>query len=239
MDELTPDQRARPPWERQPAPLTPPWNEWAEPSPARAARRHRPVRGFAVLGAATVAIILAGWIGVAVADTGSTTTTTPGQTAPAPATGQATVPAGAPGPGGPGPFRGGHGGGFGGPGGPGGAIHGQLTVPNGSGYRTIDTQSGEVTDVSQSSITVKSADGFSKTYSVTENTLVDAGRDGIGSVKTGDTVRVNAAEDGTTAEAMNIDDVTTSKAIHDHWRPEAPPATSGGTSGSSSTTTTG
>jgi hypothetical protein len=179
-----------------------------------------------------MAVVLAGWIGVAVADTGSTTTTdTPAQATPA--------PAGAPGPGMKGGFGGGHMGGPGGPGGAGGAIHGQLTVPNGSGYRTIDTQSGEVTDVNQSSITVKSADGFSKTYSVTENTLVNAGRDGIGSVKTGDTVRVNAAEDGTTAEAMNIDDVTTSKAIHDHWRPQAPPATSGGTSGSSSTTTTG
>jgi hypothetical protein len=179
-----------------------------------------------------MAVVLAGWIGVAVADTGSTTTTdTPAQATPA--------PAGAPGPGMKGGFGGGHMGGPGGPGGAGGAIHGQLTVPNGSGYRTIDTQSGEVTDVNQSSITVKRADGFSKTYSVTENTLVNAGRDGIGSVKTGDTVRVNAAEDGTTAEAMNIDDVTTSKAIHDHWRPQAPPFTSGGTSGSSSTTTTG
>ena len=205
--------------------------------PAARHRARRLGRTAAGVGAPPWRSVLAGWIGVAVADTGSPTTTTPSQSAPA-ANGPTTAPAGAPGPGGPG-FGFGGGRGHGGPGGAGGSIHGQFTVPDGSGYRNVDTQTGQVTDVSQGSITVKSSDGFSKTYSVTENTLVNAGRDGIGSVKSGDTVQLSASDNGTTAEAMNIDDVTTSSAIHDHWRPQAPPQSNpgGGTSGSPTTTT--
>jgi hypothetical protein len=180
----------------------------------------------AALAAAATAVVIAGWLGVAVAD--NTTTTTP------PANGTATQPAqGMPGPGGPGGFgKMGHRG----PGGPErmggmkGAIHGQFTVPNGSGYRTVASQRGTVTAVSQSSITVKSADGFEKKYSVTPNTLVNAGRDGIGSVKNGDTVNVEAVEGSGDPEAMNIMDQTTTKAIHDHWAPAPAPTT---------TTTTG
>ena len=91
--------------------------------------------------------------------------------------------------------------------------------------RTVDNQSGEVTDVSQSSITVKSADGFTKTYAVTENTLVNAGRDGIGSVKQGDKVHVAAIEHDGNAEAMHIDDATTTDTIRKHWAPTPPTST--------------
>jgi len=82
-----------------------------------------------------------------------------------------------------------------------------------------------VTAVSHDSITVKSADGFTKTYTVTDNTLVNAGRDGIGSVKTGDTVNLQAFEHDGTAEAAAINDATTNQAIHDHWKPAPPPTT--------------
>jgi hypothetical protein len=75
----------------------------------------------------------------------------------------------------------------------GGGIHGQFTVPApGGGYETILTQRGTVTDVSASSITVKSEDGFTHTYSVDNNTLVAAGNNGIADVSKGDTVRVLA-----------------------------------------------
>ncbi len=61
--------------------------------------------------------------------------------------------------------------------GPDGAIHGSLTVkgPNG-GYETVDTQYGTAEAVSSSSITVKSADGFSQTYTVSASTVVAPAR---------------------------------------------------------------
>ena len=94
-------------------------------------------------------------------------------------------------------------------GGPFGAVHGQFVVPkSGGGYQTIDTQRGSVTAVSATSITIKSADGFSKTYQVVSSTRVDAQRDGIGTVKTGHQVAVTAAVSGSTATAVSILDFT-------------------------------
>lgn len=52
-------------------------------------------------------------------------------------------------------------------GGFGGVIHGQFTEPKaGGGYQTVDVQRGAVATVTSSSITVKSADGYSATYAV-------------------------------------------------------------------------
>lgn len=94
-----------------------------------------------------------------------------------------------------------------GPGGFGGALHGEYTtVRPGGGYQTIDLQQGQVTAVSTGSITVKSDDGFTKSYTVTATTMVDAQRDGIGSVKVGDTVSVRATVSGGTATATDITD---------------------------------
>lgn len=88
-----------------------------------------------------------------------------------------------------------------------GAIHGQFVVPKqGGGYQTIDTQRGTVTAVSTNSITVKSSDGYTKTYQVTSSTLVDAQRGGIASVKTGQTVSVLATVSGSAATATRIAD---------------------------------
>jgi len=101
-----------------------------------------------------------------------------------------------------------------------GAIHGEFTTPApGGGYQTVATQIGTVTAVSQSSITVKSDDGFSRTYKVDENTLVNAGRDGIGSVKSGDTVRLTAIGAGSDAKAANITDSTNVQKSFDKWWP--------------------
>jgi hypothetical protein len=91
--------------------------------------------------------------------------------------------------------------------GPFGAIHGQFVAPKpGGGYQTIDTQRGTVTAVSSSSITVKSRDGFTKTYRVTSSTHVAARRAGIGTVKTGQTVSVLATVSGSSATATQIVD---------------------------------
>ena len=107
-------------------------------------------------------------------------------------------------------------------GGPGGAIHGEFVTPDGSnGYRTVDMQVGQVMSVSSSSITVKSADGFTKTYSVDKNTVVNAGRDGISNVKNGDTVGVNAVVTNGNAAARNIMDRTTLGQIGQHWNPKS------------------
>jgi hypothetical protein len=95
----------------------------------------------------------------------------------------------------------------------GGVVHGQVTVPkSGGGYQTLDIQDGTVTAVSSTSVTVKSADGFVASYSVTSNTLVNAKSAGIGSVKKGDTVFVSATVSGSTATAAQVVDLSAIKA---------------------------
>jgi hypothetical protein len=74
-----------------------------------------------------------------------------------------------------------------------------------------------VTAVSKSSISVKSEDGFSRTYAVTEDTLVNAGRDGIDSVKTGDAVQLTALVEGDTARAVHVSDITNLRRLRERW----------------------
>ena len=193
-------------------------SEGSSPPPVAPVRRTR--RRLLALGVAA-GLALAG-IGVAVAQT--STTETPGTSEPK------TVPA--PGPGFPAREKFGlHGfghrghfgkigkfGGFGGLG-----IHGEFTVPKpDGGYQTIASQIGEVTSASKSSITAKSEDGFDRTYTVDENTLVNAGRDGIDSVKNGDKVRVSAVVEGGKARAVNIVDTTNVERIWERLRPPRP-----------------
>ena len=90
-----------------------------------------------------------------------------------------------------------------------GALHGQLVVAKpGGGYQTVDVQTGQVTAVSTTSITLKSTDGFTKSYVVTSSTLVDAQRDGIGSVKIGNQATMLATVSGSIATATSINDLT-------------------------------
>jgi hypothetical protein len=112
-------------------------------------------------------------------------------------------------------------GGFGMMGAP-GAIHGELTVPDGNGgYRTMVIQRGTVTDVSSTSVTVKSDDGYTKTYKVDDNTLVNAGNEGIGDVNKDDKVDVQGFMEGDTAHAAHVMDETGVGAIRDHWKPKS------------------
>jgi hypothetical protein len=100
----------------------------------------------------------------------------------------------------------------------GGALHGEFVVEkDGGGYQTVATQRGEVTAVSKESLTLKSADGYSRTYTLTEDTLVNAARDGIDDVKTGNTVSVQAVVAGGKATASSVDDGTVRKAARDKW----------------------
>ena len=112
--------------------------------------------------------------------------------------------------GGAGPF--GFGFGFGPAGvGRGGVLHGQVTIQKpGGGYETLDVQRGTVTAVSATSLAVKSTDGYTTTYAVASDTLVDAKARGIGSVKNGDTVLVTATA-GSKRTAVNVVDITAIK----------------------------
>ncbi len=102
--------------------------------------------------------------------------------------------------------------------GPMGALHGQFVVPKqGGGYQTLVVQQGKVTSVSTSSITVKSADGFSATYAVPADTLVNAARDGIGSVKKGDEVSLLAQQKSGDDAALQIGDFTRLQGLRDKF----------------------
>ena len=88
-----------------------------------------------------------------------------------------------------------------------GALHGEFVVPDGDGgFRTVVSQRGEATAVSATEITVRSEDGFTSTYAVTEETLVNAARDGIDTIEKGTEVHLVAIKDGDTATALRIGD---------------------------------
>ena len=99
-----------------------------------------------------------------------------------------------------------------------GAIHGEFTTrqPDGT-FRSVATQTGEAAAVSQDEITVKSEDGYSRTYTVDEDTFVAAGRDGIADVKVGDDVHVMAVVEDGTAKARRLTDTTTLRRFAEKW----------------------
>ena len=120
----------------------------------------------------------------------------------------AAAPSGDAGHGGPG-FGGGPGGGPGG-GGPGGggpggarlpaALHGEFVVSDGhGGYTTELTQTGTVTDVSDTAITARSDDGYTQTYLITTDT-----RQGHTPVHAGDTATIRAVANNGTNTATAI-----------------------------------
>ncbi|WP_372666603.1 hypothetical protein [Amycolatopsis kentuckyensis] len=103
---------------------------------------------------------------------------------------------------GPGGMPGGMQGGLGGMGGLGSALHGEYVASDGNGgYVTKITQTGEVTALSATSLTAKSEDGFSKTYTITSDQATG--------LATGDTVTVVATESGDTATATSVSDGAT------------------------------
>jgi hypothetical protein len=114
------------------------------------------------------------------------------------------APQGMGGPGG--GMRGGFGGGFGG--GPGGgvmdALHGEFTISDGgNGYKTAYLQTGQVTAVSDTSLTAKSADGYTKVYTIDGDTVF--GNNGSASdITSGDTVTVVATPEGGNATADSV-----------------------------------
>lgn len=105
------------------------------------------------------------------------------------------------------------------------ALHGEVVVGGKNQQRTIDVQKGEVTSVSSTSLTMKSVDGYTKTYVITSATRVRSKRkpSSISNVKPGERAFVVARKNGDTATARVVLGVR---------RPK--PAKSGAASGSTS-----
>ena len=123
------------------------------------------------------------------------------------------------GPGGQGP--GGHGPGGHGPGahGPEGhMLHSEGVIEQADGtYITVRMQQGEVTAVSATSITVKSADGYTSTYVINGDTELERDR-AEGAPQVGDTVHVRATVSGSAATADDIHALSPeqAKAMEEH-----------------------
>lgn len=160
------------------APGTPAWGAPGSPAPGGPRSGRWPVRKS--LAAAAVAVVVAAGGGAAVYAATSSNS--------APQSSQLAGPGGTAGQGnamGPGGTTGQ--GGAMGPGGmgfdddgdmglnPQAAIHGEYVVEDNGSYVTMLTQTGEVTAVSSTSITVKSADGVSRTYAIDSSTTVAQG----------------------------------------------------------------
>jgi hypothetical protein len=149
-----------------------------------------PKSRWSVLKTAIVAILAAAVLavgGIAVAQSMSSNGTTTGQ-------------------GGPGGLAGG-----GGPMGGGGigmmrdALHGDFTVSDGSGgYATDRLQTGTVTAVTSTSLTVKSDDGYTQTYVLGSSTTVNSTNDKLSDIAANDTVTVVATVSGDTATATAV-----------------------------------
>ena len=98
-------------------------------------------------------------------------------------------------------------GGFGGPGGGTGApsgmtdaLHGEFVVSDGrGGYNTELTQIGTVTDMSNTAITARSADGFTATYVITTET-----KQSKQAIHPGDTASIRGVERNGTQTATVI-----------------------------------
>lgn len=88
------------------------------------------------------------------------------------------------------------------------ALHGEYVVSDGNGgYTTELVQTGTVTAVDSTSLTAKSTDGYTKTYTIDSGTAVGNNAD-ISSIATGDTVTVVASVSGDTATADTLTEGT-------------------------------
>jgi hypothetical protein len=88
------------------------------------------------------------------------------------------------------------------------ALHGEFVVSDGNGgYTTELMQTGTVTAVSSSSLTAKSDDGYTKTYTIDSGTAVGNNAE-ISSIANGDTVTVVATVSGDTATVDTVSEGT-------------------------------
>jgi hypothetical protein len=85
------------------------------------------------------------------------------------------------------------------------ALHGEVTLA-GEQHRVVVFQRGPIEKVSDTSLTVKSADGYTATYVVNADTKVRRSGDKatVAELKAGDKVLVVANKEGTTLTALRI-----------------------------------
>ena len=216
---------------RQEPPAPPAAAGWGAPgTAAKTASAAKPwtlTRGLAVAGAAAVLAVGAG-VGVYALTSSSAAAN---GAAGAAAGGAAGGGAGGQGvaPGMPGSAQGGFAdGGMSGQGGPGdfaaggmggglsAAVHAEYVVLQGSEYTTMAEQLGTVSEVSSSSVTVKSSDGFTRSYALGSDVVVSnlqqrrqqAGGTGtqlsVADIVAGGTVRIVAAKDGSGYTASSV-----------------------------------
>jgi hypothetical protein len=115
-------------------------------------------------------------------------------------------------------------------------VHGQITIRSGNGYKTVEIQSGTVSSVNSTSITVTSSDGYVHTYAVTPSTLVDSQAGGISSLSGKDDIVIVSSQVGGKDTATNIVDLTKIKASRKGFGFAPPPGQndSNGTTGTPS-----
>jgi hypothetical protein len=85
------------------------------------------------------------------------------------------------------------------------ALHGEVTLA-GEEHRVIVFQRGEVQKVSQTSVTVRSNDGFVETYALSDNTKVRKNGDeaNVSDIDTSDRVLVVAVKDDSALSARRV-----------------------------------
>ena len=86
--------------------------------------------------------------------------------------------------------------------------HGEFTVHTKTGDKVMDVQRGVVTAVNAGSVTVKSTDGFTSTYTLDPTTKVHNGKTTatVAQIATNDRVRLQATKTGSTVTAHHIGD---------------------------------
>jgi hypothetical protein len=86
------------------------------------------------------------------------------------------------------------------------ALHGELTLQTREGVKTVVVARGEVTDLADDSITVKSSDGVSTSFRINDDTRFGFRHepDPRAELKVGDTVWVAGTKSGDTVTATNV-----------------------------------
>jgi len=88
-------------------------------------------------------------------------------------------------------------------------LHSEVVLAkDGGGTQTVLVQKGAVTEVNGTSVTVKSADGYTKSYAVNGDTKVKADKDEIGAVAANEEVLVVAPQSGDKQTATVVLDLT-------------------------------
>jgi hypothetical protein len=202
----------------QQQPVTPPSTgdsvgTWGAASETQQPKRKRSAKKLAIAVAVAVGIAGAGTAAVyAAGDSTSSSTTSQG----------------------PGGTGGGPGGGMGGGGVMSSALHGEYVVSDGNGsYTTELLQNGEVTAISDTSITAKSEDGYTRTYTIDSDTVVGNGSTDLSSIETGDDVTIVATVSGDTA---TVDTLAEEGTTGQGQMGQMPPDQTDGTAQDSSTT---